>query len=301
MNSHVIGGLTLRELAFKTWREFNRDRGFGKAAELAYYSLLALFPMLIFLLSLVAFLPGAQEMILSWLAKGLPSEVMRIIDNWVKDVVRNRSGSLLSFALLGSLWAASNGTAALIDALNTAYDVEEGRPYWKKRLVALALTIALGFLVVGGAALVTFGGGLVTWLSSLLILGTAITFVWQLFNKAIGFVLLILGMGVLYNFAPNLRQKWRWITPGSVFALTSFIVASYLFSLYLKYAPSNSATYGSLGAVVVLMLWLYLTGLVMIFGGEINSEIRKAAGKPSIGKEPSQRDGERREPYRPQI
>jgi membrane protein len=282
MNGHVFGGLRLQELALKTWREFNEDNGFGKAAELAYYFLLALFPMLIFLLSLVAFLPGAQEMILSWLAKGLPSEVMRIIDEWVRDVVRNRSGGLLSFALLGSLWAASSGAAALIDALNTAYDVEEERPYWKKRLVALAMTIVMGFLVVGGATLVTFGSRLVTWLSGLLILGTAITFAWHLFNKLAGFFLLTLGMGVLYNFGPNLKQSWRWITPGSLFALASFIGASYLFSLYLKYAPSRSATYGSLGAVVVLMLWLYLTGLVVIFGGEINSEIRKAAEKPSV-------------------
>jgi membrane protein len=282
MNGHVFGGLRLQVLALKTWREFNEDKGFGKAAELAYYFLLALFPMLIFLLSLVAFLPGAQEMILSWLARGLPSEVMRIIDDWVRDVVRNRSGGLLSFALLGSLWAASSGAAALIDALNTAYDVEEERPYWKKRLVALAMTIVLGFLVVGGATLATFGSRLVTWLSSLLILGTAITFAWHLFNKLAGFFLLTLGMGVLYNFGPNLKQSWRWITPGSLFALVSFIGASYLFSLYLKYAPSRSATYGSLGAVVVLMLWLYLTGLVVIFGGEINSEIRKAAEKPSV-------------------
>jgi membrane protein len=281
MNGHVFGGLKLQELALKTWREFNKDNGFGKAAELAYYFLLALFPMLIFLLSLVAFLPGAQEMILSWLARGVPSEVMRIIDDWVRDVVRNRSGGLLSFALLGSLWAASSGAAALIDALNVAYDVEEGRPYWKKRLVALAMTIVLGFLVVGGAMLVTFGSRLVTWLSSLLILGAAVTFAWHLFNKVAGFFLLALGMGVLYNFGPNLKQRWRWVTPGSVFALASFIGASYLFSLYLKYAPSRSATYGSLGAVVVLMLWLYLTGVVMILGGEVNSEIRKAAEKPS--------------------
>jgi membrane protein len=129
---------------------------------------------------------------------------------------------------------------------------------------------------------VTFGSRLVTWLSGLLILGTAITFAWHLFNKLAGFFLLTLGMGVLYNFGPNLKQSWRWITPGSLFALASFIGASYLFSLYLKYAPSRNATYGSLGAVVVLMLWLYLTGLVVIFGGEINSEIRKAGEKSSV-------------------
>jgi uncharacterized BrkB/YihY/UPF0761 family membrane protein len=152
MGRRIFGGLTLKELALGAWREAYEDRAFGRAAELAYFFLLALFPMLIFLLSVFSFLPGLQDALLDWLAKVMPREARRLVASWVENVVGARSGGLLSLGLLGSLWAASNGIGAAIDALNTAYNVEEGRPFWKSRLMAIGLTFERLFGTQPGAA-----------------------------------------------------------------------------------------------------------------------------------------------------
>jgi membrane protein len=166
--------------------------------------------------------------------------------------------------------------------------VKEGRPFWKVRLVALALTLALGLLVVGGAVLITASDALVGWVASYLGLSAVVQSVWQYVNYLIGVGLLLVGVSLIYYFAPNVEQRWHWITPGSIFATATFLLASFLLSLYLRYAPSYSATYGSLGAVVVLMLWLYILGLVVFVGGEINQIIEKAQGKPIVEKQECQ-------------
>jgi membrane protein len=277
--------VTLKNLALGAWREAYEDNAFGRAAELAYFFLLALFPFLIFLLSVFSFLSGLQEALLDWLAKVMPREAMQLVVDWVKNVVGHRSGGLLSLGLLGALWAASTGMAAVINALNTAYNVEEGRPFWKARLVAIGLTISLSVFIVGGQVLIMFGDWLAIWLAGLVGLGDTFIAVWRYVDYVIGLLLLIIGVGLIYHFAPNVKRKWRLITPGAVFAVLTSIIVSTLFSLYLRVAPSQSATYGSLGAVIVLMLWLYLLGLALFIGGEINSEIERAAGRPIIQKE----------------
>ncbi len=285
MGSRILGGLTLKELALRAWREAYQDSAFGRAAELAYFFLLALFPMMIFLLSVFSFLPGLQEAVMEWLAKVMPREATRLVAEWVEKVVSTRSGGLLSLSLLGSLWAASYGMGAAIDALNTAYDVEEGRPFWKSRLVAIGLTIALSVFIVGGQVLIMFGDWLAMWVAGWIGLGEAFTSIWRYVDYLIGLLLLTVGVGIIYHFAPNVKRKWRLVTPGAVFAVMASLLASTLFSLYLRVAPSYNATYGSLGAVIVLMLWLYLLGLSLFLGGEINSEIERASGKPIVEKE----------------
>jgi membrane protein len=283
----LFGGLTLKELARRTWAETNEDNALGYAAQLAYYFLLALFPLLIFLTSLLGFLGGAQEWMMQYLSRVMPGEAMDTVNQWMRDVVTNKGGGLLSFGLLGALWAASAGVAALMESLNTAYDVEEGRSFWKTRLVALALTLALGLLVVGGAALITASELIVNWAASLVGLSAAAQAAWQYVNYLLGLCLLFVGVALIYYFAPNVEQEWRWVSPGAVFAVGAFLAASYLLSLYLRYAPSYSATYGSLGAVVVLMLWLYILGLVIFVGGEINQIIAQAQGKETVKRQPS--------------
>jgi membrane protein len=130
-----------------------------------------------------------------------------------------------------------------------------------------------------------FGDWLAIWLAGLVGLGDTFIAVWRYVDYVIGLLLLIIGVGLIYHFAPNVKRKWRLITPGAIFAVLTSIIVSTLFSLYLRVAPSQSATYGSLGAVIVLMLWLYLLGLALFIGGEINSEIERAAGRPIIQKE----------------
>ena len=285
MGRRIFGGLTLKELALGAWREAYEDNAFGRAAELAYFFLLALFPMLIFLLSVFSFLPGLQEALLDWLVRVMPWEARRLVVNWVENVVSDRSRGLLSLGLLGALWAASYGMGAAIDALNTAYDVEEGRPFWKSRLIAIGLTIALSVFFVGGQILIMFGDWLAMWLANWIGLGDAFTDLWRYVDYLIGLLLLTIGVGLIYHFAPNVKRKWRLVTPGAVFAVMASLLASTLFSLYLRVAPSYSTLYGSLGAVIVLMLWLYLLGLALFFGGEINSEIERAVVRSKLDQE----------------
>ena len=284
MHSAILGGLTLKELALNTWRAIYKHNCLGKAAELAFYFLLALFPLLIFLLNLISFMPGVQATILFWLSRLMPPDATRIVETWVQNVFANRSGGLISFGLIFSLWAASNGVGALIAALNSAYEVEEGRPFWKAHLVALGLTIALCLLVIGGALLIAFGDPLARGLADLVSYQRTIGQIWLVIRYLMGLAMLTIGMAVIYIFAPNVRQRWTWIAPGALFAVLTFVTASYLFSLYIRYAPSYNATYGSLGAVIVLMLWLYLMGLIMYIGGEINFQITNAAGRRVVRK-----------------
>lgn len=281
----MLGGLTLNELALKTWRAIRKHNCLGRAAELAFYFLLALFPLLIVLLNLISFMPPVQETILFWLSRLMPADANRIVEIWVQNVFANRSGGLVSFGLLFSLWAAATGMSALIAALNSAYEVAEGRPFWKAQFVALGLLMALCLLVIGGAALITVGDPLVPALADLIGHENTIDRIWLVIRYLMGLAMLLIGMAIIYIFAPNVQQRWTWIVPGVLFAVITFILASYLFSLYIQYAPSYNATYGSLGAVVVLMLWLYLMGLIMYIGGEINSEIATAAGKHAVRKE----------------
>jgi membrane protein len=281
----MLGGLGIKELAKRTWRESNEDNVWGGAAQLGYYFLLALFPMLIFLMSLLGFLPGAQENIVRMLAKVVPGQAMTLVYQFMQDVVEHRSGGLLSFGVLATLWAASSGVSAVMETLNVAYDVEEGRPFWRVRLTAIGLTVGLALLITGGAGLIAFADKISQWLAQALGLGAFFAIASSIVGYALGLACMFIGIELTYFFGPNLKQSWRWITPGAVFAAAGIVLGSLAFSVYLRVAPSNSATYGSLGAVMTLMLWLYLMGLVLLVGGEINSEIEHAARKPKTLKE----------------
>lgn len=288
-----IGGAPAPELAPVPWirellRRLRRNIGwhdcFGKAAELAFFFQLAIFPLLIVLLSIIRFLPNAQQTILFWLGRLMPAEAASVVETWTENFLGRQSGGILSFSLLFAIWSASTGARTLIVALNRAYDVEEGRPLWRAQLLAIALVIALAVLVFGGVLIITFGDeilGALAWVAGLSAPQPGGGLLWRFFHYGTGLLMLFCGVGVIYRFAPNVEHDWRSVIPGSVFAIVAIIAASFLLSLYLRYAPGHHAVYGSLGAVVVLMLWLYLVSLMLYLGGEINSEIRKLLGKPA--------------------
>lgn len=287
MGKAILGGLSVKELAKRVWHEANKDKVWGSAAELAYYFLFALFPMLIFLTNLVGFLPEIQENILIALAKVLPPDATNLVAKTLSDVRTNSSGGLLSFGIIGTLWSASGGVVSLMDSLNDAYDVEEGRSFWKQRLISIALTIGLALLIILGTMLIMFGDKFSLWLAKAFSLGAAFRLFWHILDYVLGLAMILAGIELFYYFGPNVKQKWRWTSVGGVFAVGAIIMGSLLFSYYLRYAPSYSATYGSLGAVIILMLWLYIFGLVLLLGGEINSEIAHASNIPVVEKEPS--------------
>jgi membrane protein len=167
----------------------------------------------------------------------------------------------------------------MIDVLNVAYDVRERRPWWKYRLVALGLTVGLAFLVIGGAALFTFGSLGLGILARELELSGWLQTVTLGVNYIVGLAMLFLGVSALYYFGPNVQQRWKFLTPGAIVGVGGVLLASFVFSVYIQHAPSYNAIYGGLGAVVIFMLWLYLISLMLLVGAEVNDEVAKGMGE----------------------
>lgn len=273
MNNKKVDDRNTRGLIVRVWRESFDDRVLGRAAELSYYFLLALFPLLIVLTNVIGYFPSAREGLLSAVVRVAPPDAMQLVQGFLDDIVNNRSGGVLSIGLILSLWSASSGVASLMDALNGAYDALETRPFWKRRLIAICLTMAMALLVMGGALIIVIGHRLGSWFEHALRTGPAAAFGLMVLGYVIGFLLLLVGIALLYYFGPNIKRGTRPVKAGAVFASIGIVIGSLLFSFYLRVVPGASATYGSLGAVVTLMVWLYLMGLMLLVGGEINSEV----------------------------
>ena len=280
----TLSGLSWKQMAVRVWNEMNRDDVFGDAAKLAYYFLLALFPLLIFLTSAIGLIVGSgtsmRQTLFQYLSRVMPSSAFQLIDSTMLEVTRSSSAGKLSFGLLLALWAASNGVDAITESLNTAYDVEETRAWWKRRLAAVLLTVGLSVLIIAALALVIGGGRLADYLAAVFGFSSAFTWVWKLLQWPMALAFMLTAFASIYYFAPDLRnQDWKWITPGSVIGVVLWLLASFGLKGYLHFFNSYSMTYGSLGAVIILMLWLYLTGLAVLIGGEINAEIENVAAQ----------------------
>ena len=268
-------------LAKRVWVEAQRDDMFGNAAKLAYYFLLALFPLLIFLTSVIGIIIGSgtgmRRMLFNYLARVMPSGAFQLINQTMMEVSTASGAGKLSFGFLAALWAASSGMDAITDALNAAYDVPETRPWWRRRITAIGLTIALAALIITALSIVLGGSKIADHFTDLYVIGRASAIAWKIIQWPIALAFMLMAFALIYFFAPNLRdQKWTWITPGSIAGVALWLAVSFAFKGYLHFFDSYSKTYGSLGAVIVLMLWLYLTGLAVLIGGEINSEIENA-------------------------
>jgi membrane protein len=279
-----LGGLTWAELGKRVWHEIQEDKVFGRAAELSYYFLLALFPFLIFLTSVIGFVlgsgTGTRHMLFNYLARIMPPSAFQLIDNTMWEVSSASSGGKLSFGILAALWAASSGLSAITDSLNTAYDVTETRPWWKQRLTAIGLTVALSVLIILALVLVVAGGRIAEGLASVYGFGPVFPLTWKIIQWPVVLACMILAFALIYFFAPDVHeQAWKWLTPGAAIGVVLWLIVSIAFRAYLHFFNSYSATYGSLGAVIILMLWLYFTGAAVLIGGEVNSEIENAAAK----------------------
>jgi len=279
-----LRGLNPKKLVKRVWNEIKQDEVFGRAAQLSYYFLLSLFPLLIFLTSVIGVIIGSESSIrrslFSHLSQVMPPTAFTLIDSTMQEVAAASSGSKISFGILAALWAASNGMGAITEALNVAYDVKESRPWWKQRLTAISLTIGLSVLIIGALVLVLSGGKIADNLAANFALGTVFTFTWKLLQWPIVFATMLFAFAMIYYFAPDVRDhEWVWITPGAVLGVVLWLLVSFGFRIYLQYFDSYSKTYGSLGAVIILMLWLFFTGAAVLIGGEINAVIENEAAE----------------------
>ena len=187
------------------------------------------------------------------------------------------NGGILSLGLLGAVWSSSAALVSIISALNRAYDIDEGRPWWKVRLVAIGLTVGLSVFVLTSLTLVIAGPALADALAQRVGLGAAFVWTWTIVQWPVAFVLIAVALGLVYYFAPDADQDWVWVTPGALLATSVWLLASLLFRVYVVSYGNYQATYGALGGVVALLLWMYLTGLVIVMGAEVNAEIEHAS------------------------
>jgi membrane protein len=276
------------ELARRTYREVLADDCLDLAAQLAYYFFLALFPALLFLVAIVSFIPvaGLLDAITNDLARVAPVEVLSIVQDQVLKIAHNKDGGLLTLGMLGTIWSTSSGVNAIMTTMNQAYDIQEGRPWWKVKLIALGLTVALAAFIVVSFTLVLVGPALAERVATWAHLGPAFAWTWMILQWPIVFLLVTLAMALIYFYAPDAVQEWIWITPGSVLATTLWLAISLAFKFYVKHFASYNATYGAIGGVIVLMLWFYVSALAVLIGAELNAEIEHAS---PYGKDPGEK------------
>jgi membrane protein len=266
------------ELARRTIVDTFEDGVPGLAAQLAFYFFLAVFPALLFLVSLIAYLPvePALTAALERLRAVLPHEVLTILQQQIVQVLAGAHGGLVTMAIAGAIWSSSAAMTAIIYALNRAYDIEEWRPWWQTRLIAIGLTIALSMFVLCAIVLVVGGSDLAAWASARIGAGPAFERAWAVGQWPLAFALVVLGVDLVYYFAPNADTEWVWVTPGALLATALWLATSVGFRFYVRNFSDYTAVYGAIGGVIVLMLWFYLSGFALLIGAELNAEIDRA-------------------------
>jgi membrane protein len=284
--------LTWRELLARTVKEALDDNIFGMAAQLSYYFFFSLFPALL-LLAIASYFPVQTLVndVLTTLGGFAPPEAISIITDQIKKIREAKPGGLVTFGVAAAIWSSSSAMSAVINTLNNAYDIEEGRPWWKVQLTAISLTLGVAVFILISFALVIAGPALAGKVAVWMYLGPAFEWTWKILQWPVVFALACTGIGLIYYFAPDAEQDWVWITHGSLFATTLWLIASLGFKYYVVNISSYSATYGVIGGVMVLMLWFYISGAVILLGAEMNAEIEHASpyGKKPGDKIPGQR------------
>jgi membrane protein len=248
------------------------------AAALSYYFFFALFPFVLFLLALITLLPGVeglQNWLLEWTAQVVPAQVYDTLAGVINGLLSQPRGGIVSLGAVLALWSASSAFAGLMSALNVAYGVRERRPWWKVRLLAIGLTVALSFFMILAFVLAVGSGPLAKWLADFL--GPLGAIALLLLNWVAVLAAITLVIASVYHFCPDVDFPWRWFSPGSVLFTLGFGATTLAFSYYVARFGSFDKTYGSLGAVIILLLWMYLLALFVLLGGEINAYLDREA------------------------
>lgn len=275
-----------RVLLATVYEELFRTRAFTMAAAMSYYFLLALLPLLIFFSAMLGYLPIPDlfDQLLDYVAVFMPPEAMQTVQRILTGLLTPNRGGLLSFGLLGYLWTATGGFSALIEALNVAYDVEKGRGWWRDRLQALLLTFTTGLLTIVGLLLVIAGPHFGRLLAELFLIPQSVGTIWPFLRLVTILVTFTLVVELQYYLGPNIKQRFLETLPGAVTAVLGIFVSSAGLSFYFDHFGHYNKTYGSMGAVIILMVWFYVVSLLFVAGAELNAERlkqqRTAAGLP---------------------
>jgi membrane protein len=256
-------------------RALIHHRAKDMAAQLAFWLLLALFPFLIFLLTVIGFIPlhGLDSEVLGMLEALMPEDTAKLINHVVQEVVGRQRGLLLMGSLVGSVWSASGGAGSVIQALHRAYNIIETRPWWRVRLLAIATTIGTAATIIVATVGMLVGPNLLHEIWAYFGVGKLWAPIWRIARWPVVVVALLVTLESLYHFLPAQRKKFRVISPGSAAAVALWIAGSALFNVYLKHFHNFSRTYGALGGAVILIVWLYLSALMVVIGGEINATL----------------------------
>ncbi|MEH7118159.1 YihY/virulence factor BrkB family protein [Neobacillus vireti] len=253
------------------WHRIEEDDLPGLSAQLAYFFLLSLFPLLIVLFTLLPYFPIPHQDMLGMIRDFAPAEAMQLIEKNVKEIMSQRNGGLLSFGIIGTIWSASNGINAIVRAFNKAYDVKESRSFIVSRAMAVLLTFGMIFVFLLAIILPVFGRAIGLFLFSHLGYTEEFIKIWNALSWLGSAIILFLIFTGLYWIAPNVKIKCRSAFPGAMFATIGWIISSMGLSFYVKNISNYTLTYGGIGAIIVLMIWLYLSAFIIIIGGEVNA------------------------------
>lgn len=273
-----LGGLSIAELGKRVWANIGHNEILDRSAALSYYFIFALFPTLLFLSALLALLPVPRllERLMAYVSEVLPGDAGLLVQTTLGQVLQGAHVGLLSVGAVTALWAASSGMTSIMTALNV-----ESRPWWRERLLAIGLTFVFSVLAVIALLLLVFGQNLGEAIANRTGWGTVFRITWQVVRWPVAIALGIAAISLVYRLAPAANQRWAWVTPGSAFAVVAWAIMSVALRFYVGQFAAYNATYGSIGGVILLMLWLYLSGVVLLVGAAINSEIERARfGRP---------------------
>ena len=283
----VLNGLPLGKVLIRTVKEFIDDEMSTYASALAYQMLFSLFPFILFLIALIGFLHLPD--FFTWLreesAVVLPPQALEQV-NPVIDQLQQSKGGLLSVGIVIALWTASAGVRLMMSAMNAAYDVVEGRPIWKRFPLSIFYTIGIAGMLLAAAGLMVLGPQVMGWLAGQVGLEDFVVTLWTILRWPVIVLLLMVAVAVMYYVMPDVKQKFRFITPGSVLAVVVWIVASLGFGFYVKTFADYNAMYGSIGAIIVLLLYFYISAAVLLLGAEMNAVIEHMSAE---GKNPGEK------------
>ncbi|HET9790737.1 MAG TPA: YihY/virulence factor BrkB family protein [Candidatus Angelobacter sp.] len=274
----------IKDAVWRTVEDIFQKHTFQMAAALAYYFVLAIFPALILLSAVIAYVPVQNlfNQILGLLGSFVPPDSMQVVQTVLANVVAPNRGTLLSFGILGIVWTASGGFASAIEALNIAYEVEEGRPFWVTRPLAVALTFMVGLLLLIALAVMIMGPHFGERLAGRLRLSWLFGTAWPYIHWVISFGFTVLAVEFVYFVAPNVKQRFWSTLPGAVLSVASWVGLSYALGIYFRSFAHFNKTYGTIGAVIALMVWLYWNGFVMLVGAQLNCQLAKESKKGKI-------------------